>query len=232
MIFMLKKSQLKAPIELKVERYFVDGERAKKQNLEKCDSILVGSFGADDNAAYGFTEEKELLSFATSIEGGNSIAEFVGIARAAQMINGHELAGMQDRQIVRMDAVIKEISMLANARNISDPFLGALSATFHSEFLEGPIFDPALLFSNSPPGGSFIPGFHCKFPVLGWFNFDNKASSVVVAGLTALFADTWFRGQKVLCFNTQNNSNSNNPPWWLDLGSISFDNKASSAMIF
>lgn len=77
--------------------------------------------------------------------------------------------------------------------NSKELFMKATNAD--CDQLEGPIFDPSIIYEHINFGGAWRP-LSGTIPNFRWIGFNDKASSMRVAGAGILFQHAWYKGQR------------------------------------
>ena len=127
------------------------------------------------------------------------------------------------RKAERIETELRELSTRTGLAFGSKELF--LRATTKADPLEGPIFDPSMLFAGVGFTGNALAVPYPGFPDLSWFpGMNNAVSAVQIVGLVALYNTTWFRGASRIIFGL---------PFFQipNLAAIGFNNVASSVLV-
>jgi hypothetical protein len=157
--------------------------------------VALGSGLPEKGLAFAFRDWKELVKFAQRTEAGEKIASMDERRRKLRRRSREDTTALAERLKRRTARIEGELRELAARTGLAiDSKELFLRATTKADPLEGPIFDPAMLFTGLGFTGPALPVAYPGFPNLGWLGFNNLVSSVRVVGLLALFNLTWFGG--------------------------------------
>ena len=186
--------------------------------------ILVAGTG-NQKLVYAFESDKAVLNWA---EGGKHAEVFEQMYKrisAAQAFERRDNSVAEARQKANVKRISKEFRLLADRLELD---VGSeelfLKATVDAPILEGSIFDPVVLYDTDSYSGSYVALPNAPFPNLGWFGFNDRASSLLIHGQITLCENTWFKGRKAFFFGI--------PYGKFVLSQFGFSNRASSAHVF
>jgi hypothetical protein len=188
--------------------------------------VALGTGLPETSVAFAFRDWKELLKFTARTKVGEMAATLDERRRKLSRRRGEDTTVIAERQRVKAQRIEDDLRELSNRTGLpwgsKELFL---RATFKADPLEGPIFDPSLLFANPGFGGSVLGVIYPGMPNLGLFPpMNNNVSSVMVVGGLGLFAGTFFTGPSRVLFGV--------PFFGLAaLAAIGFDNVTSSVLV-
>lgn len=207
-----------------MEQYtFVHGsKRIPNEEAVRFPSLVAGT---DERRVYAFESDKAVLNWAEDSEHAEVFERMYKRISAAQAYERGDNSVAEARQKANVKRISKEFGLLADRLDLD---VGSeelfLKATVDAPILEGSIFDPAVLYDTETYSGSYVALPNAPFPNLGWFGFNDKASSLLVHGQVVLSENTWFKGRKVFFFGI--------PYGKFVLSQFAFSNRASSAHVF
>ena len=165
----------------------------------KAPVIAFGPGMPSGKIVYAFHHMRAFLAAAAEMKMGHVFDKLKkGIAEARRVEKGDH-AELKKVQVALARRVKKDYEQLAARSGLPvDSQELFLRATTKAPVLEGPVFDPACLFT----GAAFTGSFMCAavpLPDLSWFpGFNNTITSVRAAGVCVLHAGTWFRGSALV----------------------------------
>ena len=184
----------------------------------------------EPNFAFGFPNWKALLKFTTRRAGGDLIALLDERRRKLRRRQNEDMTAIVARQALLLNRAEADMRELAQRTGLAlDSKELFLRATVKADPLEGPVFDPAVLFQTPGFGGQrFLIGYPGA-PDFSWTpGLNDNVSSVRGIGALALFSRTWFNGaSRVFLGNPARLGFYQNAA----LAGVAFDNVASSALI-
>lgn len=188
--------------------------------------VALGSGLPEKGVAFAFRDWKELAKFAARTPAADKIAAMDERRRKLRKRSGEDttaLAARLKRKTERIEAELRELAQRTGLPYGSKELF--LRATTKADPLEGPIFDPSMLFINPGFTGSAVGVAYPGLPDLSWFpGMNNAVSSAQIVGIVALFSNTWFRGATRLLVGL---------PYFqiANLGAIGFNNVTSSVLV-
>jgi hypothetical protein len=207
--------------------YTIDELKALPEFAKAGDSVIAHGPGLSTNdEAFAFTTEPELKDWVEKQPIGKQLEGlFEKLGKARTEASG-DLSLIKKRQIAKAKRVEEDLRSLAEETGLkygSEELF--LRATRDSRILEGPVFDPASLYTGSNFTGNSL-GAAVPLPNLSWFaGMNNSITSVQVLGVCILYTQTLFGG----------------PALWLvgapyyqiaNLAGTGFNNAASSAYVY
>lgn len=211
---------------IRMRRYLIDGREGTQQNLAAQAFIVAGADLPDEGTAYGFSTEDLFCRWAADTRHADRIARAIGTMKLGQQLENTDTAARAlKRQEASVQRIQGELQGLARDTHLS---MGSsellIRASAHRSTLEGPIFDPTLLFDKVDDSGP-VPAFSGPvFPVFAgiptFFGFNDKASGALVIGLCTLFDRTFFRGPAAFLIGAAG----------FVLADIGFENRAASGI--
>jgi hypothetical protein len=188
--------------------------------------IALGAGLPEKNVAFVFGDWKEFLRFAARTQAAEQIAGMDERRRKLRKRSGEDTTAIAARLKRRAERIESELRELAEQTRLAwgskELFI---RATTKADPLEGPIFDPSMLFAGLGFTGNALGVTYPGLPDLSWFpGMNNAVSSVQIVGIVALFNNTWFRGASRLLFGF---------PFFQipNLGVIGFNNFTSSVLV-
>src|SRR5262245_20969958 len=188
--------------------------------------IALGSGLPEKNVAFAFRDWRELVKFAAKTQAAERIASMDERRRKLRKRSGEDTTSLAARLKLKAERIESDMRDLAERTQLAwgskELFL---RATTKADPLEGPIFDPSMLFTGVGFTGSALGVVYPGLPDLSWFpGMNNAVSSVQIVGVVGLFNNTWFGGiSRVLVgipfFQLAN------------LGIIGFNNLTSSVLV-
>jgi hypothetical protein len=192
--------------------------------------VALGSGMPEPNLAFAFPNWSAFLKFMKRRPGGDLIAVLDERRRKLRKRQGEDMTAIAARQaelLRQAEAGMRDLAKRTGlALNSKELFL---RATVKADPLEGPVFDPAVVFQAAGFGGqAFFIGYPGA-PDFSWMpGLNNNVSSVRGIGALALFSRTWFNGpSRVFLGNPLRLGFYQNAA----LAGIGFNNVASSALI-
>lgn len=206
-------------------RFLRDGKRATLEDAQKAPLIVAGT---PDNVVRLFASQSAFRSWADKSEYAEKIDEIQKlVARARKYKNADNTAAMKLQQS-RTKRITKDLKELARSSGLSlnsEALFKKAAIDYHP--LEGPIFDPAILYEHINLRGRFLPLMSgVGYPDLSWYGFNDIASSVTRIGWVILWEHVWYFGQQLFLAA---------PQWGQKVGAnlttFGFNDVASSAII-
>lgn len=157
--------------------------------------IALGPGMPERNVAYVFQNMRSLHAAAPTMKLGVVFDKLKkGVAEARKSENG-DFTALKARQIALAQRVKKDYEKLATRTGLPiDSQELFLRATTKAPVLDGPVFDPACVYTAAGYTGSYMC-VAVPIPDLSWFpGFNNTVTSVRAAGACILYSGTWFRG--------------------------------------
>jgi len=184
-------------------KYCFQGAIYSRKTLSELDGLTrlkepvmaLGPGLPERNMAYVFENMKALYAAAPQLKLDHVLAKLrKGVTEARRSQNG-DLTGLAARQTALAKRIKKDYEALAGRTGFPlDSEQLFLRATTKANPLEGPVFDPACVYT----GVGFTGSYMCAgvpLPDLTWFpGFNNTISSVRAAGACILYSGTWFGG--------------------------------------
>lgn len=188
-------------------KYRFDGSTYTREKLSALRSftrlkepvLALGPGLPDRNVAYAFKNMAALYAAAPRMKLGPVFEKLKkGVAEARKASKG-DLRALKARQIALAQRIKKDYEDLAARTGLPlDSEQLFLRATTKAPVLEGPVFDPACVYT----GAGFTGSFMCvgvPLANLTWFpGFNNTITSVRAAGVCVLYSGTWFRGSALV----------------------------------
>ena len=207
-------------------KYIREGKRATLEDAQKAPVILAGT---QDNLVRLFASQAAFRSWAEKSEYAETIAEIQKlIARARKYKNADNSAAIKLQQS-RTRKITKELKELARSTGLSPnskELFQKAAVDYHP--LEGPIFDPAILYEHINLGGRALPLISgIGYPDFTWLGFNDIASSVIRYGWCYLWQHTWYFGRQLVLAAPQRGQNP-----IANLTSFGFNDIASSALVY
>ena len=164
--------------------------------------LAIGTELPEKGVAFAFPDWKAFVKFAARTQAGEKIAKMDERRRKLRnrrLEDATAIAGQLKRKTERIDADLRELAMRTGlAVNSKELFL---RATIKADLLEGPIFDPSMIFAGVGFTGNALGVTYPGLPDLSWFpGMNNAVSSVRVVGILGLYNVTWFRGASRVFF--------------------------------
>lgn len=188
--------------------------------------VALGSGLPEKGVAFAFPDWKEFVKFAARTEAAEKVTSMDERRRKLRRRSGGDTTAIAARLKRKTEQIETELRELATRTGLA---LGSkelfLRATTKADPLEGPIFDPSMLFAGVGFTGNALAVSYPGLPDLGWFpGMNNAVSTVQVVGLVALYNTTWFRGASRFLFGL---------PFFQipNLAAIGFNNVASSVLV-
>jgi hypothetical protein len=209
------------------ETYTIDELEAIPEFAKAENSVIAhGSGLSKKKEAFAFTSEREFKAWIVKQPIGEKLeGMFKQLAKARKEATG-DLALLKKRQLAKAERVEQDLRQLAKDTGLE---YGSkelfLRATRDSKILEGPVFDPASLYTGANFTGSSISAA-VPLPNLSWWpNMNNKVTSVRVVGVCILYKKALFRGSSLFLAGV---------PFYeaASLAGTGFNNAASSAYIY
>lgn len=188
--------------------------------------IALGTGLPEKGVAFAFPDWKTFIKFAARTPAGEKIAKMDERRRNLRKRREEDttaIAARLKRKIERIDADMRELATRSGLALDSKELF--LRATIKADPLEGPIFDPSMLFAGVGFTGSALGVIYPGLPDLSLFpGMNNAVSSVRVVGIIGLYNATWFRGASRVLFGL---------PFFQipNLAAIGFNNVTSSVLV-
>ena len=185
--------------------------------------IALGSGLPEKGLAFAFSDWKEFVKFAAKTDVAEKIASMDERRRKLGKRIGEDNTGLAERHKRKTERIQFDLRDLAGRMGLAlESKELFLRATSKADPLEGPIFDPAMLYTGFGFTGPALPVYYPGVPDLGWFGMNNIVSSVRVVGILGLFNGTGWRGASRVIFGLPYTQVAN-------LGA--FNNTASSVLV-
>lgn len=206
-------------------RFVQNGKRVSLEDAQKAPLIVAGTA---DHVVRLFSSQAAFRSWADKSEYAEKIAEIQKlIARAKKYKNADNTAAIKVQQS-RTRRITKDLKQLARSSGLSlnsEELFRKAAIDYHP--LEGPIFDPAILYEHINLRGRFLPlTSGVGYPDLSWLGFNDIASSVSRIGWCILWEHVWYSGRRLFLAA---------PQWGQKVGAnlttFGFNDIASSAII-
>jgi hypothetical protein len=199
---------------------FVKSARLVGREEASRSAVLVAGTGiTEPSTVHAFDSEGAFQSWAAASPAKKPLLELdahVARARAEQPIDGR-VKEVADRAV----AGLYELAERCDLQPVDDELLRRATATSAA----GEALFPSLmvLFDAYGLAGGWRPVAGTA-PVLDWIGFDDRTSSVWLAGAGVLAQHAWFGGQRIYLLGL---------PFarYEDLRALGFDNRASSAAV-
>ena len=204
-------------------KFVLDDKVVTLEHALKAEVIVAGD---EDNVVRLFQTQSAFHSWAEKSEHADKLAQTEKlIARSLKYKNADNTRVIK-RQQSTVKRISKELKELADATglplNSEELFLKA-TVDFHP--LEGPIFDPAILYEHVNRGGRGLPLISGNYPNFNWLGFNDMASSVIRSGDCILWANIWYGGRQLFLAPRL-------LPASVNLTAFGFNDVASSAIIY
>jgi len=132
--------------------------------------IALGAGLPEKGVAFAFRDWKEFVKFASRTEAKDKIASMDERRRKLRKRSGEDTSAIAARLKRKADHIEAELRELASRTGLA---FGSkelfLRATTKADQLEGPIFDPSMLFSNVGFTGSAVAAAYPGLLDLSWF---------------------------------------------------------------
>jgi hypothetical protein len=208
------------------ETYTIDALKAIPEFAKADNSVIAHGPGlSKKKEAFAFTSERGFRDWLGKQPIGKQLEGlFKQLAKARKEATG-DLALLKKRQLAKTERVEQDLRQLAEETGLE---YGSkelfLRATRDSKILEGPIFDPAMLYTGANFTGNSI-GAAASLPDLSWWpGMNNSITSVQVLGVCILYTQTGFGGSSRALFGAPYMAVAN-------LGGMGFNNVASSVFV-
>ncbi len=203
-------------------RFLLKGKEVDAENARNYEIIATGDVTEADTA-YVFESQEAFNDWVKGTQYADRCARLQQLTGEARKQQGRDVSEARKRQKKTADRIKQDLEELSARTGLA---YGSkelfLRATTESDLLEGPLFDPTILYDGINASGQSFISWGGFFPDLGWHNFDNRASSVqMVFDLATLYDLPWFQGVTTWLFGLL-------PFYQLNLSSLNFDNRTSS----
>lgn len=163
--------------------------------------VALGSGLPEKGLAFAFRDWNEFVKFAAKTDAAENVDSMDERRRKIRKRSGEDTTGLAERLKRRTERIQFDLRELAARTGLApDSKELFLRATSKADPLEGPIFDPAMLFTGLGFTGRALPVSYPGIPHLGWFNMNNVVSSVRVVGVLGLFNSTGWGGASRVIF--------------------------------
>ena len=203
---------------------FIDKKEALRRPI-----MVVGSILPDEKLAQTFDSSEELYRWVDHSKDAEKVHEIEKTAALLRTRQHDDHSRAQQRVKASVDRVTRELSELA-ARLQLDPREAGyelfLKATVQRDILEPPIFDPAIFFQDPGLKGNWLPQMTLlHYPDYRWFDWNDKASSILVYGVAILWEHIWFQGSQLILWGA--------PfiPFAYDLSWFGWNDRVSSSIV-
>lgn len=161
--------------------------------------IAFGPGMPSRHVVYAYGNMRAFLAAASDMKLGHVFDKLNKGVAEARNEETSDHAVLRKLQVARSRRVKKEYELLAARTGLAvDSEALFLRATTKAPVLEGPVFDPACLYT----GAGFTGSYMCAaspMPDLRWFpGFNNTITSVRAAGVCVLYSGAWFRGSALV----------------------------------
>lgn len=157
--------------------------------------VALGSGLPEKGFAFAFRDWNEFVKFSAKTDAAEKVASMDERRRKMRKRSGEDTTGLAERLKRRTERIQFDLRELAERTGLApDSKELFLRATSKADPIEGPIFDPAMLFTGLGFTGPALPVSYPGIPDLGWFNMSNVVSSVRVVGILGLFSRIGWRG--------------------------------------
>jgi hypothetical protein len=208
-------------------KFLLNGKTVTLKDARKA-SVLVAS--TEDNVVQLFPTQSAFLLWAEKSEHADKFAqieEFVARAKKYQKADNTTAIKRQQTAVKRITKDLKDLAKLTGLEANSEELFVKATVDYHP--LEGPIFDPSILYQHINRGGRFLPlAAGIGFPDFTWLGFNDITSSVMGTGYCSLWADVWYFGRRLTLVGPYPPL----PPVTLNLTSFGFNDVASSALVY
>ena len=207
-------------------KFMQDGKRVTLEHTQTAAVILAGT---QDNVVRLFASQAAFRKWADKSEYAEKIAEIQDlIARVRKYKDTDNTAAIKLQQS-RTRRITKELKELAQATGLSlnsKELFQKAAVDYHP--LEGPIFDPAILYEHINLGGRALPLTSAiGYPDFTWLRFNDIASSVIRYGWCYLWQHTWYLGRQLVLAAPQRGQRLD-----ANLTAFGFNDIASSAIVY
>ena len=188
--------------------------------------VALGNGLPEKGVAFAFRDWKDFAKFAARTHAADKIASMDERRLKLRKRSSDDTTAIAARlkhKTQRIESELRDLSQRAGLPWGSKELF--MRATTKADPLEGPIFDPSMLFAGFGFTGNALGVAYPGLPDLNWFpGMNNAVSSVQIIGIVALFNNTWFRGASRLLFGF---------PFFQipNLGAIGFNNVTSSVLV-
>lgn len=177
-------------------RFFSEDKEIKRETAGGAPILAHGSIVGAFNEVYAFEDERSFLKWAEKFPVGEKFLKLHNIIESTRELERTDLSEIQKVRMRRTEMLTKELEDLSKRSKLPVNSLELfLKATTGFDPLEGPIFDPSIIYQHINFGGSWRPLIG-TMPDFRWILFNDKASSMRVSGAGILFKDTWYRGRR------------------------------------
>jgi len=179
--------------------YTPDDLQAVTEFSQAPDSVIAHGPGlSKDHEAFAFASESEFRGWIAKQPIGNQLNETFNKLATARSDSSGDLAEVKRRQLAKTQRVEEDLRALAQGTGLK---YGSkelfLRATRDSKILEGPVFDPASLYTGANFSGNSI-GAAAPLPDLSWWpTMNNSITSVQVLGVCVLYTLRFFQGSSL-----------------------------------
>jgi hypothetical protein len=206
-------------------KYIQDGKRATLEDAQKAPVIVAGT---EDNLVQLFASQAAFRAWADKSEYAEKFAEIQQlITRVKKYKNADNTAAIKLQQS-RTRRITKELMELSRSTGLSlnsEELFKKAAVDYHP--IEGPIFDPAILYQHINLGGRFLPLTNgVGYPDFTWLGFNDIASSVSRVGWCILWEHAWYSGRQLFLAAPQLGQKVG-----ANLTTFGFNDIASSAII-
>jgi hypothetical protein len=209
---------------VRIER---NGRLIQIEDVKESEVIVAGGATSDPERALVFDTEDAYRTWAASVPIGEHYMRLDMATlrfRALEDDAGDERARIIHRR--RLERLREDFDDLRARLGENTPFAELFAkASYDAPLLEGPILDSMTLHHRTNLGGDWVP-IHNYTPIsnLGWIDFDNRTTSVLIHGVGVLARYTRFRGRKLYLAGFPVLE-------YPDLKDFNFNNLASSAAV-
>ena len=207
--------------------YTIDELKAMPEFAKDRNSVIAHGPGlSKEEEAFAFATESEFKDWVEKQPSGKQLEGLFEKLVQARAEAAGDLTLVKKRQLAKVKRIEEDLRDLAKETGLE---YGSkelfLRATRDSKILEGPVFDPASLFTGANFSGNSI-GAAVPLPDLSWWpGMNNSVTSVRVLGVCILYNGTWFNGASRWLVGA---------PYFevASLAGTGFNNVASSAYVY
>jgi hypothetical protein len=200
------------------------GKAVSREEAAEAPIVVAGSGLPDQGSGYVFDTDDEFYGWVREVGQSEIVARLDEATEKGREQENHvDEARLEAWQRKRIDRITDDLNDLAQLYGLPVGSSELLrKATIEADPLIGPVFHSFVLFDDTTCGGAFRP-ITGLMPKFGWIGFNNRASSANGFGSAVLFSRYWFKAKKLYLFSIAS---------CLSLHDLSYDNMASSAVVF
>ncbi|MHA7058073.1 hypothetical protein ACWGOQ_0012700 [Aquimarina sp. M1] len=187
------------------EEFFTLKELEANEVFSKLEApiMLNGTGLPNEKIVYVFEDNIVLKAWATNTKTEEIIKKVLDTLPSVQLQEHDDHKWAKQKITQKSERIIRDLEALSKRTEL--PLLSRelqKLATIDAPLIEGPVFDPAFLFSHSNARGHLLPLWsNLWLPNFNWLGWNDSISSVfVVSGLLLLCEHSWWSGRSVWLF--------------------------------